>query len=123
MALTYELDPEHRIVTILGDYAQPGEWRRLLTELRQDPAFTPGYAVLRDVRRSENPVSVETVIGILAVVREMWGTLGVRRAAILTRPGMNTSAAVAHALAQDDQLPIGAFDSEADAVSWLLQTS
>ena len=119
MSLHYEIDNTERIVTITGDYAEPSEWRVLLAAIGEDPHYRPGLAFLRDLRASQHPVSADTVIGIIAVVREFWGRLGATRAAILTRPGIDMPATVAHALAEDERLPLRAFNSYEDAIAWL----
>jgi hypothetical protein len=74
---------------------------------------------MRDLRYSTHPVDAQAVMGIIAVVRQMWAPLGVRRAAMVTRPGIDVPAAVAHALAEDENMPLRAFTSYDDAVSWL----
>jgi hypothetical protein len=119
LPLRYEIDRDHRIVTITGDYAEPSEWRTLLSAVGADPQYGRGYGFLRDLRASAHPVSAETVIGIITVVREFWTRLGARRAAILTRPGIDLPAAVAHALAEDVNLPLRAFSERDDALAWL----
>ena len=120
MPLGYDIDATDRIVTITGDYAQPSEWRALLTAVAEDPEYRPGYGFLRDLRHSAHPVSADVVMGIIAVVQEFWGRLGANRAAILTRPGIDIPATVAHALAEDERLPLRAFNSHEDAVRWLI---
>jgi hypothetical protein len=119
MPLRYDIDSGSRIVTIKGDYAEPSEWSTLLGAVGDDPRFTHGYAFLRDLRGSNNPVSAETVIGIIAVVRQYWNVLGVRRAAIVTRAGIDIPATIAHALAEDERIPLRAFNSYEDAIEWL----
>lgn len=119
MPLAYALDTDQRIITITGDYAEPAEWRDLLAAIAADPRAPRGYGFLRDLRLSTHPVSPESVVGIIAVVRQFWNVLGARRAAILTRPGIDTPATVAHALAEDEHLPLRAFSSYDDAVAWL----
>ena len=119
MSLSYSIDPERRIVTITGDYAEPEEWRRLLAVIGDDPGYIRGCAFLRDLRGSAHPVSVASVIGILEVVREFWAVLGVRRAAILTGTRIDALANVAYALAEDERLPVRAFTSPDDAIAWL----
>lgn len=106
-------------MTITGDYAEAAEWRALLDALARDPAYRRGFLFLRDLRTSVRPVGAETVLGIIAVVREFWSQLGVRRAAMLTRPGIDVPAMMAAALAEDEDLPLRAFTSYDDAVSWL----
>jgi hypothetical protein len=119
MPLSYRIDPEQRLVTITGDYAEPGEWRTLLTDVLHDPAYRPGSGFLRDLRASAHPVSAEAVIGIIAVVREFWPQLQTRRAAILTGPGVDIPAVIAHALADHEGLPLRAFNRYDDALQWL----
>jgi hypothetical protein len=119
MPLRYDIDEHERIITITGDYAEASEWRLLLTAVSEDPHYRPGFGFLRDLRASQHPVSADTVIGIISVVREFWGRLGAKRAAILTRPGIDMPATVAHALAEDERLPLRAFNSYEDAVAWL----
>jgi hypothetical protein len=121
MPLQHAIDSETGIVTITGDYAEPREWRELLAAVAQSPSFRPGLAFVRDLRASNHPVSAQTVIGIMAVVREVWSTMGVRRAAIVTRPGIDVPAMVADALAQDAAIPLRAFTSYEDAMEWLAE--
>jgi hypothetical protein len=119
MPLEYRIDAGAGIVTIRGDYADAGEWRVLLGAVAHDPDFRPGLAFIRDLRGSSQPVGAETVVGIMAVVRELWSSLGVRRAAIVTRPGIDLPAMVAHALAEEAHLPVQSFTSYDDAMMWL----
>jgi hypothetical protein len=120
MPLTYQIDTVKGLVTINGDYAEAADWRMLLTQIARDPACRPGLVFLRDLRRSSHPVSVEAVVGIIAVVRELWARLGVKRAAIVTGPGIDVPAMIAHALAECEHLPLQAFDFYDDAVEWLM---
>jgi hypothetical protein len=117
--LAYRIDPAARIVTITGDYSEAAEWRRLLTAIMDDGNFGAGFSFIRDLRASEHPVSAETVIAIIAVVQEFWDRLGAHRAAIVTRPGIDNPAMVAHALADHEHIPLRAFTSYEDAVAWL----
>jgi hypothetical protein len=119
MPLTYEIDQEREIVTITGDYADAAGWRVLLDAVAHDRQYRPGFNFIRDLRASTHPVSAQTVIGIIAVIREFWGALGARRAAIVTRPGIDDPAVMAHALADNEHIPLRAFTSYDDAVSWL----
>ena len=121
MPLTYRIDPDERLVTITGDYAEPEEWRRMLTAVASDPQFGPGFSFLRDLRFSAHPVSADAVIGIIAVVRDFWGRLRAHRAAIVTRPGIDNPAMIAHALADHEHIPLRAFTTYDDAVAWLRQ--
>ena len=120
MPLSYVIDQDRRIVTITGDYAEPAEWRRMLTAVAADPAYPAGgCSFLRDVRAAEHAVGVESVVGIIGVVREFWGLLKVHRAAVLTRPAIDPPAMMAHALAEDQRIPLQSFTSYEDAVAWL----
>ena len=119
MALAYQIDQAKKLVTITGDYAEPAEWRSLLQQVRDDPRLRPGFAFLRDLRLSMHPVDAQAVIGIIAVVRELWTTLGVRRAAMVTRPGIDVPAVIAHALAEVEHIPLRAFNTYDDAIAWL----
>ena len=119
MPLAYHIDPGSRIVTITGDYAAAAEWKDLLAKLASDPDYARGFNFVRDLRASEHPVDAQTVTGILAVVTQVWELLGVHRAAIVTRRGIDLPAAVAHALAELEGIPLRAFSSYDDAVKWL----
>jgi hypothetical protein len=119
MPLTYRIDPAQRIVIITGDYAEPAEWRTLLGALATDPGYRHGFSFIRDLRSSEHPVSAEAVVGIIAVVRAYWPKLGAHRAAIVTRPGVDMPAVMAEALADDEDIPLRAFTSYADALDWV----
>jgi hypothetical protein len=119
MPLSYRIDTEMGIVMITGDYADADAWRRLLASIASDPDYRKGLGFLRDLRASEHPVTAETVVGIIAVVREFWDHLGVPRAAIVTRRGINDPALIAHALADAEHIPLRAFSSWDDAVKWL----
>jgi hypothetical protein len=117
--LSHQIDEDRRLVTITGDYAEPSEWQLLLERVRSDPRLRRGFGFLRDLRQSSHPVDVKAVMGIIAVVRQMWTPLGVRRAAMVTRPGIDVPASVAHALAEDQNMPLRAFTSYEDAIEWL----
>jgi hypothetical protein len=117
--LAYQLDPASRIVTITGDYAAAAEWKDLLAKVAYDPHYERGFNFVRDLRASAHPVDAQMVTGILAVVKQAWDVLGVHRAAIVTRRGIDLPASVAHALAEMDGIPLRAFSSYDDAVKWL----
>jgi hypothetical protein len=119
MPLTYSIDPATRVVTITGDYADAAGWRALLGAVATDPEYRKGFGFIRDLRASANPVDAKTVMGILAVVREFWEVLGVRRAAMVTRVGVDVPAAVAEALAADQRVALRAFTSFREAVEWV----
>jgi hypothetical protein len=117
--LTYRIDPVREIVTITGDYADAAGWRQLLGDVSRDPAYRRGFSFIRDLRASAHPVSAETVVGIIAVVRQYWSALGAARAAIVTKPGIDYPAVIAEALANDEHIALRAFTSYDDAVKWL----
>ncbi len=119
MPLIYRIDATTGIVTITGEYAQAAEWRQLLARIAQDPQYQRGFSFIRDLRASEHPVSAETVIAIIGVVREFWGKLGAHRAAIVTRRGIDNPAMVAHALADLEDIPLRAFSALEDALAWV----
>jgi hypothetical protein len=119
MPLTYRIDAEQEIVTITGDYADAEGWRTLLGSVARDPAYRRGFGFIRDLRASAHPVDAATVVRIVAVVREFWTALHVRRAAIVMGPKHDDPALIAHALADHDHLPLRAFTSYDDAVKWV----
>ena len=119
MALAYHLDPTARIVTITGDYSDAEGWRHLLSSILRDSRYERGFSFIRDLRASEHPVDARTVMGIIIVVQEYWPTLGAHRAAIVMSSREDAPALIAHALADFQHLPLRAFTSYDDAVSWL----
>ena len=121
MPLSYSIDAANSIVTISGDYAEPAEWRVLLAAIAADPQYRRGSSFVRDLRTSLHPVNAQAVVGIIAVVRQFWEQLGVHRAAIVTRPGIDFPAVMAEALAEDEHLPLRVFTSYEDATRWLTE--
>jgi hypothetical protein len=119
MALTYEIDPGRRLVTITGEYADEAGWKALLLALIDDPAYERGFAFLRDLRSARHPVDASTVVRIFEVVRPFWDLLGARRGAIVTPRNMDAAAVVPHALANAEDLPLRAFTSYDAAMEWL----
>jgi hypothetical protein len=118
MPLAYRIDPDQRLVIITGDYAEPGEWRQLLTAVVEDPEYRRGSSFVRDLRHSANPVDAAAVMGIIAVVREFWPQLGTYRAVMVTRHGVDVPAVMAEALALDERMPLRAFTSYQEAIQW-----
>ena len=119
MPLSYTIDSHDAIVTITGDYAEPEEWRVLLSALTRDAAYQRGSSFIRDLRLSEHPVTAQAVVGIIDVVRRFWNHLGVHRAAIVTRPGIDFPAVIAQALAEDHEMPLRVFTAMDDAKRWV----
>ena len=120
MPLSYVIDPAARIVTITGEYSEPTEWRRVLEEISRNSDYGPGYGFIRDLRDSVTPVSAESVIGIVAVVREFWPRLRPSRAALLVNPGtFDAPPFIALALAEDEPMPFHLFTSYKEAAAWV----
>lgn len=119
MPLEYRIDQLQGTVTITGDYVTADEWVTLFNRVEQDPRFRPGLTFIRDLRGSLHQVSVDTVIGSVAIVREFWNRLGVRRAAIITGPVIDNPTLIISALADHYEIPIRVFGSDAEARSWL----
>jgi len=124
MALTYTIDTEDRLVTIVGDYAGPDEWARLLAEILRDPRRQPGFALLRDLRRATTPVDTAAVVAVIDVVRGLWRQLQFSRYAVLTPLEFDPAALVAAALADAaTDLPLRMFSDRGDAMRWLHEVS
>jgi len=119
MPLAYRIDPDAGIVTITGDYAEPSEWKVLLGTIVRDPGYRPGFSFIRDLRKAAHPVSAEAVRSIIALVREYWPVLGAWRAAVVTGRRAEDLAFIAHALAEDQGLPLRAFTTYEEAVAWV----
>lgn len=120
MPLTYTIDTTQRLITIVGEYADAAEWKRLLARVLEDPRFGPGFGFLRDLRGATTPVSAETVVGIMDVVRRFWPFLRPTRAAVLTPREVDTAALTAHAIADATNMPLRVFNTYDDAIGWLL---
>jgi hypothetical protein len=119
MPLTYAIDAELNLVTITGEYAAVSEWHELFVQLLTDPRRKAGMGFLRDLRGATTPVDVETVLGIIRVVRRFWPELQPSRGAILTPLAIDPAALVAHALADAQHIPLRTFTSYDEALSWL----
>jgi len=119
MPLRYTIDTTRQLVTITGEYAQAEEWRELLGQVLNDPRRRPGFAFLRDLREATTPVDAATVVGIIDVVQRYWPHLQPSRAAIITPREIDPAALVAHALADDQHLPLETFTSYDEAMEWL----
>lgn len=119
--LTYRIDRKARVVTITGDYADAEAWQALLEAIGKDAAFGTGFSFVRDLRHASRPVSPQTVLQIIHVVRKFWKKFGVHRAAIVTGRPLNIPASVAQALGETAKLPLRAFEYYDDALRWLQQ--
>ena len=83
-----------------------------------DPRRGQGFTILRDLRAAKTPVNIASVIGIIEAVSRSWPQLEASRAAIVTADDIDL-AAVAHALADEQKIPLRAFTSLAAAMEWL----
>lgn len=119
MPLAYRIDSPRQLVIITGDYAEPAEWRIVLTAIAADPGYRPGSSFIRDLRASEHPVDAQAVMGIIAVVREFWPRLATHRAAMVTRYTIDVPAVIAETLASDERMPLRAFTSYDEALDWV----
>ena len=119
MPLTYTIDPTQRVITILGEYADADEWKTLLARVLNDPRRQPGFGFLRDLRGASTPVSADTVVGIMEVVRRFWPLLQPARAAVLTPRDVDTAALTAHAIADASDIPLRVFSVYENALEWL----
>jgi hypothetical protein len=117
--LDYTIDLDQRLTVITGEYSDASEWQSLFSRLLTDGRRAPGFAFLRDLRAATKPVDADTVVQIMEVVRRFWPQLQPSRAAILTRHDEDPAALVAHALADEERLPIRAFNSHDEAMAWL----
>lgn len=116
--LAYRIDPQRRLATIEGEYGSAEEWRALLIRMLKDPAWASGLAALRDVRHASTKVTVQEVVASMQVINELWGSVRLSRAAILT-DDWETPALAAHVLAESSGLPMRMFTDEAQALAWL----
>jgi hypothetical protein len=119
MPLTYVVDSPLKLVTIRGDYGDIGDWTRLLHEIVNDPAIGQEFCYLRDLRGATNPPTPATVVGVIDVVRRLWPKKQPSRAALLTSRDVDTTALVAAALADAQQLPLRVFRDYDEAIAWL----
>src|SRR5687767_3889738 len=123
MALRHTIDEDRNLVTIVGEFADAAEWQGVLDRILRDPRLKPGCLILRDQRGGTKPVDAATVVAIMEVVRNYWHKLGVFRAAIVMAGGIDAPGLIAQALAAEDDMPIQAFLSAADALDWLTETA
>jgi hypothetical protein len=117
--LDYVIDPEQRLVTINGGYADSEEWTVLLSRVLHDPRHETGFAFLRDLRRAAAPGDPQHVFGVVDAIRRFWPYLEPRRGAVLISGGSETAALAIDALANTHRLPVRMFSSFQAAVTWL----
>jgi hypothetical protein len=121
MPLSYVIDPTQSLVTITGKRAGADEWKALLARMLLDPRWEPGFAVLRDLRRT-TPADADSALPIMEVVRQFWPHLRPARAAILTHD-LDAASLTSEALAATHGLPIQVFTSYEAAVEWLREAT
>lgn len=119
MPLSYAIDTMQQIIVIRGEYADADEWKTLLARVLNDPRRQPGFGFLRDLRGATTPVSVDTVVDIMDVVRRFWPLLQPTRAAVLTPREVDPAALAAHAIADANNIPLRVFNAYDDALDWL----
>ena len=122
MGLEYAIDAARAVVTITGECVRASEWELLLARAIADPAWRPGLVALLDQRHGRQSMDVAAVMETMAIVFRVWPTLGLRRAAIVTRHDILAPALVAHALADAENIPIRSFTSYDVALEWLAAT-
>ena len=86
MPLSYTIDPDRRLVTITGDYANASEWLKLAAALLRDRRLKPGFCFIRDLRGATHPQNTKTVIAIFRVVQRFWPNFTPAKGAIVTSP-------------------------------------
>jgi hypothetical protein len=116
--IEYRIDSPRRLIIVTGGYATPEEWTALLARLIADPERRPGFGYLRDLRSVPGDANVDAVKAVVAVFRQVWPQLELSRAALVTGAAIG-AAAVAQVLATEQEMPLEAFTSYADAVDWL----
>ena len=119
MSLTYAIDRAQHRITITGEYADAAEWDLLLTRVLNDSRREPGFAILRDLRSATTPVSAAAVVGVMDVIRRFWPLLQPTRMAVLTPMEFDPAALTAHAIADEEDVPLKVFSSYEDAEEWL----
>lgn len=119
MALAYTVDPEHRLVTITGEYANAAEWLKLAGKVLRDKQVKAGFGFLRDLRGAKRVPEASMVVSVFQVVQRFWPSVTPLKAAILTDRDDNSAALVAQALADTHHLPMRVFSEYEEAVEWL----
>jgi hypothetical protein len=89
MPITYHVDPVRRLIetTVSGD-AGHAEIRGHLQRLRADPAYSPDYDALIDLRAVTRIPTAEEIRAEVPLIRQALLTARTRRAIIVSRPVM-----------------------------------
>ena len=119
--LDYLIDPEERLVTIVGEYGDAEEWKALLTHILHDPLLKPGFAFLRDRRGAPTPVDPDVIVAVMDAIRRFWPHIQPSRTAILITPHCDSIRLAAYSLAESCGLSVRTFTSYIDARDWLLE--
>jgi hypothetical protein len=121
MALTYSIDPEARLVTILYAEHPPIEaWKRTMLQVFADPRYRPGFAFLGDRRRVAEPPDRLYIQETIAFGEEHRAELkGARWATLVATPASYGMARMGQALGETGPTELGAFTDLAAALRWL----
>lgn len=120
MPITYSVDPRHhRVVLRPTDTRRVGEWEAVLTEVMDDPRFSPGVDLLIDATGAE-PIEPSILRRAVAFYRAHAGFLGPSRWAVVVRDTAGYGMArMAQGLAGGDAPEVEIFWSVDDALLWL----
>jgi hypothetical protein len=119
--LGYVIDPDQRLITITGEYADAEAWRVLFSRMFHDPRREAGFSILGDLRDATKPMDATTVDGIVDAVRGFWPYLQPCRGAILTSEESEPARSAVDVLAHRHHLPVRIFRSYDVAMEWLHQ--
>jgi hypothetical protein len=117
--LSYRIDPDDGIVYLTGSQtATLDEFRRVVSDAADDPAFKPHFGFIRDRRGLEAPTGDELRGAVAFVV----GTVGLQRtrwAIIVDTPANYGMMRMAGFLADNSPLSVAIFATMEEAVTWL----
>lgn len=122
MALTYEIDPQHRVIRLLRTH-HPSflEWRGFVESVLTDPAFEPGLAILDDRREDRVAPPRAEVEAVAAWIRANADRLGSVKWAIVLDASAKAAYGMARAaefLADNSGIKWRVFTSYEDATAW-----
>lgn len=116
--LGYEIDVAARLIVVRGAETDPAARLHFIETVLADPAFQPGFGILRD-RRGEEPLATSqirtdsTFVSTFPVLRHS------RWAFLVDGPAELGAIHWASALATADAIQMRAFLDEAEARRWL----
>jgi hypothetical protein len=117
--LDYLIDPDERLVTIVGEYGDPDDWKALLTQILHDPLLKPGFAFLRDRRGAPTPANRDVIVAVLDAIRRFWPDIRPSRTAILVTRHCDPIRLAWYSLAETCGMSVRTFTSYAEAREWL----